>query len=254
MPEQHGTTRNIENPQEIAELLRVAIAHNWNFSYSVADMVPGVSFNTELLAVDPDLATVTIGSEVKYIGLKEYDPIKFRSQSGGLSLQFISKLLPSAGTRTTSKLLGECRIVFPESVLYSQLRQAVRVNFSKLHEIPVTLFLADGTHITGLVDDMSVTGLRARFNDRRVKNLESKCAITDCVLMLPDKSNVRARVEVLGTLQDLEKNTCFLRFRFLQFNDDAEMKVGELITASLERTKNLHDSSVPQSSSAAGNR
>ncbi|MEX2131927.1 MAG: PilZ domain-containing protein [Pseudohongiellaceae bacterium] len=252
MTEQHGSTRVIESQEEIAELLRVAIAHNWNFSYSVADMVPGVSFNTELLSVDPAFDSVTIGSEVKYIGLKDYEPINFRSQSGGISIKFVSSLLPSASPRVTSKLLGECRIVYPVQVQYTQLRQAVRVNFSKIHQIPVTLFLNDGSHITGVVDDMSVTGLRARFNDRKVKQLESSQPITDCVLLLPDKSTVSARVQVLGALQDVEKGTSFLRFRFMQFNDDAELKLEELISVSVERLKILREKPPAKSSPANG--
>lgn len=244
MSESYGTSRVLEDQQEIADILRVAIHHNWNFSYSVSDMVPGVSFNTEVLAVDPNFESLTIGSEVKYIGLKDFEEIHFRSQSGGLSIKFDSHLLPSAGSRLTNKLLGECRIAYPKQVKYTQLRQAVRVNFSRMHKIPVTVFLSDGNHVTGIVDDMSVTGLRAKFPGAKVRNLDVDQPITDCILLLPDKSSVGARVEILGALHDMQKETSFLRFRFLQFNDDAELKLGELINASLERLKSLKSSTA----------
>ena len=244
MGEKHGTSRLMDNQQEIADILQVAISHNWNFSYSVADMVPGVSFNTELLGVDPDFESVTIGSEVKYIGLKDYEEIHFRSQSGGLSIKFDSHLLPSSGGRLTNKLLGECRIAYPKHVQYTQLRQAVRVNFARLQEIPVTVFLNDGSHVTGIVDDMSVTGLRAKFPGPKVKNIDTDQPITDCILLLPDKSSVGARVQILGALHDMQKETSFLRFRFLQFNDDAELKLEELINSSLERLKVLRTSTA----------
>ncbi|MFM1897082.1 MAG: hypothetical protein RLZZ385_2156 [Pseudomonadota bacterium] len=238
----HGFHRIVTDLAEIADILNVAQLHGWRFSYSVSDMVPGVAFVTELKDIDPEEQVITIGSEVKYVGLEPFERLQFNVRNGGISISFSSHLLPPNLDVSGKKWRGDCQVALPTRLVYGQQRQAVRVNLARIEKVPVTLFTGDGKQVTGSVDDISMGGLRARFACNVVSQLEASRLITDCALTLPDTSVIKARVQVLGGIRDTERDTGFMRFRFLELNSDVELKLEALILDSLR--------SRPQSASA----
>ena len=232
----HGVQRIVTDQEEIADILQVAQLHGWRFSYSVSDIIPGVTFVTELKHINPQEQVISIGSEVKYVGLDPMERLHFNVRNGGISISFSSRLLPPNLDRSGKKWRGDCQVAFPARVAYGQQRQAVRVNLSRIDRVPVTLFTGSGKHVTGNVDDISVGGMRARFTSDVVGQFESSGLITDCSLTLPDSSQVQARVQLLGGVRDTEKDTGFMRFRFLELDRDVELKLETLILESLRST------------------
>jgi c-di-GMP-binding flagellar brake protein YcgR len=235
MKEQYGSQRTIEDAGEIVEILRVARMHGWKFSYAIDGMVPGVAFITEILAVNPEYGSVTIGSEVKYLGLKEYEGISFKVQNGGISVRFNSTLLPNSEESTGRHWYGQCRIAIPKQLEYGQQRQAVRVNFANLEVVPVTLFTGDGRQVSGIVDDISVSGLRAKFQGGIPEKFDTSGIVTDCRMKLPNASSVSVRVQVLGGMHDPRSDASLMRFRFLELHNDVELKLQDLINKALEQ-------------------
>jgi hypothetical protein len=51
--------------------------------------------------------------------------------------------------------------------------------------------------------------------------------------MLPDGTTLNARVEVLGTIYDFEKDASLVRCRFIEMDRNVDLKIKELIDEAL---------------------
>jgi c-di-GMP-binding flagellar brake protein YcgR len=215
--------RVVDNKQEIASILGVARTHGWSFSFSISGKAGETPYRTEIARIDPALEFVAFGSEVNTLNARLSKGLRFRTQNAGISIQFESQII--VGPKNS----GECLVKLPDQLLYSQKRQAIRVNFANLETIPVTLFTGNNEHINGTVEDISASGVKARFPGYLVEHFQASRMITDCGLRLPDDTELQGRVQVLGTLYDFEKDISYVRCCFLRLQDDGELKISELI-------------------------
>ena len=226
--------KEITDPKEIAEILRVALSHRWNFSYSVTTGRRITSHTTELVALQPETGTITVGSEVKYSGLQPGYPVTFRAQSGGISLQFDSRLIGGKGNALSNRLFSECRIEYPDRIRFNQLRKAVRVDANTLDDIHVTLF-ANDMRLKGKVQDISATGTKIRFDGNLSYQFKQSRIVTDCQMRLPDDTVIEARLKVLGFYFDRDRDLSYIRSYFLEMREENELKLEELINSALTR-------------------
>lgn len=232
MSESGSSSRDIRDPAEIESILELAKSHRWNFSYMVSSERRQSSHTTELVNVNARAGSLTVGSEVKYSGLEADVPVTFRAQSGGISVQFESAMIGVRGNALSNRLFSECRILFPESMKFTQLRKAIRVEAKDLDDIQVTVF-ANGLRLQGSVADLSTTGTKIRFEGNLTYQFQKSRIITDCRMSLPDGSAVEARVKVLGFVFDREKNVSYLRCYFLEIREEKELLLSELIENAL---------------------
>ena len=222
----------VTDQSEIAEIFRVAHSHRWNFSYSVTTGRRITSHTTELVSLQPEAGTITVGSEVKYSGLQPGYPVTFRAQSGGISLQFDSRLIGGKGNALSNRLFSECRIEYPDRLKFTQLRKAVRVDCGSIDDINVTLF-ANEVRIMGKVQDLSSTGTKIRFDGNLSYQFKQSRMVTDCQMRLPDGEVIEARLKVLGFYYDRERDVSYIRSYFLEIRDENELKLEELINQAL---------------------
>jgi c-di-GMP-binding flagellar brake protein YcgR len=230
--------QDIADVTEIGALLRLAHRHRWNFSYTVESERRHASHNTELVAVNSEGRTMTVGSEVKYSGLQPEMPVTFRAQSGGISLQFDSEMIGVGGNALSNRLFSECRFRFPEAVKFTQLRKAIRVDCESIDDISVTVF-ANGTRLQGKVADLSTTGTKIRFQGNLSYQFKNSRIVTDCRMRLPDGAVLEARVKLLGFFYDRKLDISFLRCYFLEIREDREVLLEELIQAALADSTSL---------------
>lgn len=193
----NNSNQDITSPSEIAEILRVAKSHRWALSYSVTTGRRVTSHSTELVELNPASKTLIVSSEVKYSGLEPGFPVTFRSQSGGISLQFDSRLIGGSGNALADRLFSECQIAWPERIKFNQLRKAVRIDCDNLEDISVTLFTNE-LRLQGKVQDISATGVKIRFAGNLSYQFKQSRIVTDCRMRMPDGSILEARLKVLG--------------------------------------------------------
>ncbi len=223
----------LDDPAELREVFRVAHSHRWPITYSVTTGQRVSSHTTELLKVEPTKGTLTVSSEMKYSGLQPSVPTGFRSQSGGIVIEFESQLL--GGNNTLSdRLFSECRIRYPATIKFSQLRNAVRIDCNSMDEILVTLF-TEQLRLQGKVQDISATGVKIRFSGNLSYQFKHSRIVTDCHMRLPDGTIVEARLKVLGFTYDQDQDISYIRCYFLAIKEDEEMKLEELMREALER-------------------
>lgn len=227
-------SRQISDQQEISDLLLVAQLYRWIFSYALVDSENIVSHTTELVGIDADAGTLTVSSEVKYSGIQPGEPITFRAQSGGINIRFQSKIIQVGGNVLSMRLFSDCRVEFPESITVNQLRGAVRVNFMNLTNIPVTYLTENGTHLKGVVQDLSTSGAKIKFKGNLKYQFKDSRIISDCQMMLPDESSIKSRIKVLGFIYDPKNDVSYIRCQFLEMDHDAALRIKELISKSLE--------------------
>lgn len=228
----NNANQAVTEPEEIAEILRVALSHRWSFSYSVTTGRRITSHTTELVSLQPEAGTITVGSEVKYSGLQAGYPVTFRAQSGGISLQFDSRLIGGKGNVLSNRLFSECRIEYPSQLRFNQLRKAVRVDANAIDDIHVNLF-ANDLRLKGKVQDISATGTKIRFDGNLSYQFKQSRIVTDCQMRLPNEEVIEARLKVLGFFYDRDRDVSYIRGYFLEIRDENELKLGELINAAL---------------------
>jgi len=227
-------SRQITDRQEITDLLLVAQLYRWVLSYSPVGSENVVSHTTELVGMDGEANSLTVSSEVKYSGIEPGESILFRAQSGGINIRFESSIIQVGGNVLSMRLFSDCRIEFPESVTVNQLRGAVRVNFMNLANIPVTYFTEAGYQLGGLVEDLSTTGAKISFRGNLKYQFKASQIISDCKMMLPDKSNIDTRIKVLGFVYNQNKDVSYIRCQFLEMSEDSVLLIKELIDRALK--------------------
>ena len=229
--------RGVVDPAEIATILQIAKSHLWQFSFYLPDKSNRSPFSTEILRVDPKARTVVFGPEVNTLAGPKPRDIRFRASNGGIGIQFDSQIIQESSAPNAHFYASSCKIRMPERLVYAQQRQAVRVNFSNLAEIPITLFTGDGHHISGLVEDISESGVKARFSGYLVEKFDNNELIADCGLILPGRTEIQGKVQVLGTLYDFQEDVSFVRCAFTKLSGSGPLRIRALIEKAQKKTE-----------------
>lgn len=234
-----NNSRTLVRSDEIAEVLEIAQKHRWHLTYSAMAGSRRVSQTTELLDVNLQKLALVFNSEMKYTGIKPGETISFRAQSGGITLAFESQLQLVGSNSLSNKLFAECRVEFPKTVIYTQLRQAVRINCENIEKIPVTFFDGSGNHLDGEVADISAGGVKVKMMGDLSSQFKPTQTISDCRLRFPDGSVIELRVKILGVMYDKKQNISFARCCFLEIKEDIEVMLEETIFSMLQKNKEL---------------
>jgi len=224
-----SSSRMINSAVEILDILKLAQSHRWSFSYLVSSERRQTSHTTEIVSIDSQAGIIVVGSEVKYSGLAANTPVIFRAQSGGISLQFETKLIGVEGNALANRLFVECQVHYPTEIRFAQMRKAMRIDCNTIDDILVTLF-ADETTLNGEVADISETGVKICFEGNLSYRFQDSRMVTDCHLRLPDGSILDARVKILGFAYDKQADISYLRCYFLEIQEDRQLKLQQLIS------------------------
>lgn len=233
-----GSVRLFQSQEEVAAVLKVAKVHVWQFHFGLAGKPNASPYTTELLRVDPAGKRLVFGPEVNVLSGAKQDLLRFRAESGGMKISFDTRIVPESDKPNTQFYVNYCKVEFPTALHFEQMRKAVRVNFTNLADIPITLFSGDSEHFSGSVEDISETGVKARFSGYLVEKFTAGELVADCELRLPDRSRVQGKVQVLGTLYDFQEDVSYVRCCFKRLGENGALKVRQLIASALESTGN----------------
>ena len=208
------TDGSITHRKEIIQLFQMAIAKQWQASYLFVTKNHVTSHALKLTSVDAEDGTFNVDGEFKDQVTKRNESIMFRTQSGGLSVVFKSRLSKAANSETPVSR-HEHQVDLPYEVRCTQLRKSVRVNLESLaEEVPVTLNLSMGGSIDGTVIDISTTGAKfivKRDLSNEIKNLQ---VLDTCEISLADDSVLQAGVQLMDMTLDQESGATTLRCQF----------------------------------------
>lgn len=219
-------------------MLVLALMHQWSFSYLAMVRNHLSSHSTRLYSVNPENDSITVsGAVLDALTHSMTNRLFFNARSGGISILFNSTLvLPAEGNSFVGKPKF-CKFEFPHSLRYSQKRMALRVNLSDDQEIPVTLFVDLDKRFHGKAVDISETGAKIMIEGNIVNHLKGAEIISDCQMLMPDRSCIENRVRVLGLVYDPDQEVSLIRCEYVETNINSEAQIRKLISDEISKSK-----------------
>ncbi|MDA1372553.1 MAG: PilZ domain-containing protein [Proteobacteria bacterium] len=228
--------REITDREEILEILEAALIHAWNFSYATMVKNHLTSQTAKLLEVKSQATKITVDIAALKASHSPIDTLVFRAQNGGMSVIFKSKFLQWGNNGFSTQHASECQFEFPELVRFSQLRNAIRINLTNLHDIPVTFFAKKGVRLQGKVVDISATGAKIKFEGDFSTHVDDSRLIADCQMLLPNESRIEAQAQVLGVVYDKEQDISYVRCQYVEMKPDDQLQLKRLISTTIKQT------------------
>ena len=108
------------------------------------------------------------------------------------------------------------KLPIPDAIEYHQRRQAVRIKLSAAHPLPVKFRFDNDQQLEGVIDDISIGGLRARFKTNLPATLESGHHL-HCSFVLPPDNKEQLNCDFIVCAIKHEKNQFSLPFIGGQF-------------------------------------
>jgi len=152
-------------------------------------------FTTAIINVSPEKGTITL-DELKpdhgHTLLKRSPIFRARTQLEGVTINFTATVVEFG----KQDAIDYYTIQIPTQLDYHQRRQSVRISLNSAIQFPVTLTTANGLTITGNLADLSVGGLRVRFDKDLPLAIEDGQHL-DCSFLLPSDNKEKFRCEVI---------------------------------------------------------
>lgn len=224
-----GHEEVIESPQEIAEILNLAKDYLWKFSFHKPGEQADPDRSTEIFHVNPDEGYVTVSSELNNLCPDDNDPVQFFAENGGISVHYKSRTLPYPGNPLAYRFASERRVAFPDKLTYRQNRTDHRFSFEGAQPVPLALYTDDGIHLTGVVSDMSASGMKVKFPGYVIEPFEEKQVTADCVIELPNGQSLQCGIEVLGQSYEFTSDASYIRGKFQELTNENKSQIKELI-------------------------
>ncbi len=207
-------SRDIQDSEEIAEFMQMAFLQKWQFS--CMQMVRNHLCSEEVAVLDVNVfdGNFIVDSEVLTVATQEAKSVTFRAHSGGLSLIFKTRPLKL----NLDPSVCECKFELPESLRFSQLRKAVRINFRNQPGIRANLFAGSGKKFDGQLMDLSTAGAKIQLLGDLCNQLEPGQIIEDCQFLLPSNELLDLRAQIRGMAYDADRGLSIVRCEFLDLN------------------------------------
>ena len=222
------------NRQEIVQVLRLAIDKRWRFSYLSAVGRKVIFHPVSLLTVNAAEGTFSIDREIDSTGRDSNAPVMFRGQRGGLSILFQSRIGASTKILAADGLHSACDVELPYEVRCTQLRKSVRVDARAWADaVPVTLYLAMGYRLHGMLVDLSVCGAQIRIEGNHSERLKVLQVLEACRMELPDQFVLHAGLQLMGLNYIEQDDASFINCQFDEMSVEDEEKLDTFMVRAL---------------------
>ena len=232
------TDGDIINRQEIVQLLHMALAQQWAFSYVKHIRKRVTTVALKLLSVDIQEGSFTVSCEAMNSQIAEGETVMFRGQSGGISVVFQSRMSTTTDDGMLAKPSSVFQFELPYKVACTQLRKTVRIKLDSVSPVSVILYLTNGAILEGTVLDISTSGAKIRLDKELGIELRNPQLIDACKISLTDDFDLKTGVQVIGMTNDQENNISFLRCQFMQLKRSDEDKLESFIDNRLKQEAN----------------
>ena len=236
------TDGDINQRKEIVQVLKMAMAQHWPFSY-VTKIKKRIASNAlQLVSVNAEEGTFCVTGESVNSPIGTSESIMFRAQSGGISIVFQSRMAEISGDASSTKSSSLRHIELPYKVACTQLRKTVRVNLESLTEVPVILYMVNGAQIEGTVMDISTSGAKFRVEEDLGQKLNNLQIVDTCKISLPNDQAFQTGVQLIDMINDEESEVSFLRSQFAHMRSQDEDMLESFITEMLQQIESADPS------------
>lgn len=133
--------------------------------------------------------------------LKQDPSLHINGHLDGVNLRFDA----SVSEFGTDNNIPFYKLPIPAEIEYHQRRQAVRIKLSAANPLPVTFTTNDGNAFDGDIEDVSISGLRARFKQDLTHTLEAGTKLK-CSFLLPPNNKEKINCELIVRIIKHEKD------------------------------------------------
>ena len=235
------TDGDITHRKEILQLLEMALAQKWQFSYVKKTKNRVASHALQLVSVNTQDGTLSVSSESPGTQMSSAGSLTIRAQSGGVSIIFQSRLAEITGDATATKMSSLQHFELPYKVACTQLRKTVRVNLESITVVPVILYMVNGALIEGSVMDISTSGAKFRVNQDLGQELKNLQVVDACKITLPNDLALQTGVQLIGMINDEDSNISFLRCEFVHMRSQDEEKLDNFIHDMLQQVESANE-------------
>ena len=217
---------DITHRQDIIQVLSMINAQHWDFSY-VSKVKNHVRTQPlRLVSIDSQQGSFSVDQEIAPAQSNAKEPILFRACSGGISIVFKSRLADSDAAVGT-------QVELPYKVCSTQLRKDPRVFLEAQSQLPVTLYMADGSLLEGAVTDVSVSGAKFMFERDVTSKFKNFQAIDACKIALSKDTSIQTGLQQMGVSYDQESNVTIIRGQFVKLRSEDEALLEVFIETAL---------------------
>jgi hypothetical protein len=192
-------------------------AQHWDFSYVSRVRNHVKTQPLRLVSIDSRQGSFSVDQEIAPAQSNAKEPILFRACSGGISIVFKSRLADADGDKTAST-----QVELPYKVCSTQLRKDPRVFLEAQSQLPVTLYMSDGSLLEGAVIDVSVSGAKFMFEGDVTNKFKNFQSIDACKITLPNDNSIQAGLQQMGLSYDQDSNVTIIRGQFLKLRSEDE--------------------------------
>lgn len=163
------------------------------------------------------------------IQLKPPSKVNIHTHLNGAELSFTTTLLKLRNEQT-----HQCEIALPTSVKYCQRRMAHRVHVSYAMDVTASFVNEQGDMVEGQLRDLSADGMRVQLSKINPSEITEHKIIPNCVITLPDKSDIHCTFEVRHKHNHKRNKGCTIGGMFNNL-ETIQKRAIEKFIASLER-------------------
>ncbi|MEQ8955409.1 MAG: PilZ domain-containing protein [Gammaproteobacteria bacterium] len=227
----------ITHRQQIVQLLKMAVAQEWDFAYLEQRGKKVSPRDTRLVSVNTGDGSFAIEAELERPASEGKPALMFRAQSGGLSVMFKSRFAESTEEDAVQKTAAGSRFSLPYEISCTQLRKSTRFNVEGLEEpVPVVLYLAMGVQLNAVLIDISTTGAKFRVNQDLTEKCKNLQILEACRVELPDNFVLQCDAQLMGMSFDQKENMSYLRCQLSGIKPDDEDKLDYFIDTSIDES------------------
>ncbi len=225
----------ITHRQQIIQLLKMAVAQDWDFAYLEQRGRKVLPRATRLVSVNTKKGSFAVDTEIESVLGEDRAPLMFRSQSGGLSVMFKARPADTSDDDESNSSAKGISFLLPYEVSCTTLRKSARFNVESLEEeIPVILYLVMGVQVNATLVDISTTGAKFRANQDLSEKCKNLQVLESCRIELPDEFVLQCDAQLMGMSYDKKENASYLRCQLVGIKPDDEDKLDYFIDTSFD--------------------
>ena len=233
------TNGEFSQRKEVIQLLKMSISQKWVFSYVMTAGKKITSRGLELISVNANDGTFSVGHEPGIAQMDSSNPLMFRAQSGGVSIIFQSLIHEAPESDPLAQGSSLHHFGLPYKIACTQLRKTVRVNLEAISEVPVVLYLVNGALIEGTVIDISTSGAKFKVNQDLGRELGDPQVLDACKVSLPNDQTLQTGAQLIGMVNDAESGTSYLRCQFVHMRTQDEEMLDGFISDMLKQIESF---------------
>lgn len=226
------TGQTIKEPERVANILRIIQKKREPINFSFRGLPE--TYSSTILKIADDHSYILIDELYPERGnelLQSKRPFTLYSTCNGVPTTFKTEFVKQG---TDKEGVTFHAMTMPEQVCYQQRRNAVRIFIPEHMKMPVSLFSKGSAMFQGTLNDLSYTGLSARFNSNLDEEIRTEGTHASVVIRINSTTNITCPIKIMNSSYSAVKQESRIGAKFIDLDRATEKTIFALLN-SLQR-------------------